>query len=218
MKAKIILILLLCFNISWSQNVKSNSDVYSLKNDTLKSYLSNCDAGRTQVFRKLINITIDSRFKVIDSIKCKLNYDDLNDYIFLLSNNIQEENLPSTKCDRKYNRRLIVIFLSKKNTFQILINQNIILNNWEYQSEPVRGVKCAKKGFILSFYVGTRIRYYYDFLFKLNKDGFFYLTHSESESNDIHKNNSGQQRIRNYPQNSSTNFKNIDIRKFIKYY
>ena len=218
MKANIFLILLLYFNVSWSQNVNSNSKVYLFKNDTLKSFLPKCDSEHAQIFRKLINITIDTRFKVIDSIKCKLNSDDLNDYIFILSNNIQEENLPSTECNRKYNKRLLVIFLSKKNNFQILINQNVILNKWEYQSEPLRGVKCAKNGFILSFYVGTRTRYYYDFLFTLNKNNFIYLTHSESESNDIHRDGSGQQKRRNYPQNRNTNLKSIDIRKFIEYY
>lgn len=152
-------------------------DTFTFKNDTIKSKIVLCDPQEQTSLFRLFNLIIDSNFLIIDSMKCMLNTDNSYYYIFILSNKIQENDVHIADCDEKYNMRLLIILLSKDNKFDLpIINENIILNRTDYQSEPFRELVCINSGFKIGFYFGTRIRYYYDFYFKFggNKSVFLY--------------------------------------------
>jgi hypothetical protein len=155
---------------------------------------------------------------VIDSLKAKIDGDNIEDYIYILSNKIQQEYLLNSSCEIEYNNRLLVCFFSNNKRCPILINENAILNQQEYQVNPFRKITFADNGFKLSFYIGTRIRYYYDFYFRVDKSNDCFLYRSKSTSYDIHLSGSNKSQNKYYSPSKKTNLKNINIRNFINYY
>jgi hypothetical protein len=197
---------------------KSIDITFSFRNDTLKSKISHCNSPSPPSYYRLLNFTIDSNYLLIDSMKSNFNTDKTLDYIFVFSNKIQEGDLQITECNKKYNKRLLVVLLSKGNKYEAsIINEKVVLNTTEYQSDPFRKITSLKNGFQLSFYFGTRIRYYYDFIFKFDGRSDFFLYKSKRESYDIHVSESNEIMEKKYLRTKSTNLKNMDIRNFIKH-
>ena len=196
---------------------KKPSPTFSFQNDTLKSKIGYCDPLSQISYYRLLNVTVDSNLLLIDSLKSDLNGDKSLDYIFVFSNKIQEGDLQLTDCNVKYNKRLLIIVLSRGNKYHPpIINENVILNTTEYQSDPFRKVVSLKNGFQLKFYLGTRIRYYYDFFFKFDGKKDFFLYKSKSESYDIYVSGKNEFKERNYSRSQLTNLRTINIRNFIK--
>jgi hypothetical protein len=109
-------------------------------------------------------------------------------------------------------------FFSSNKHCPLLINENVILNQQEYQVNPFRKISLADKGFKLCFYLGTRVRYYYDFYFKIDKNNNCFLYRAKSSSYDIHLSDSSKSQNKYYFYSERTDLKNIDIRNFISYY
>jgi len=193
---------------------------FELSNDTLKSNLRLCDSLAEVEYQKLININIylDNRFIVIDSLKAQIDNDTIYDYIYVLSNKLQQQYLPNSSCEAEYNKRLLICFFSDDKHCPLTINENVILNQQEYQVNPFRKISLVDKGFKLSFYLGTRVKYFYDFYFKMNKNNDWFLYRTESSSYDIHVSNSNKSQKKYYSYSERTSLKNIDIRDFINYY
>ena len=167
----------------------------------------------------MLDLTVDTELIIKDSIKTRINSDSKIDYVFVLSNKIQEEDLPYTTCNTKYTKRLLLVFLSDRDgQYRHIVNEDVLLNNIEFQSDPFRKITSLKDGFKLSFYFGTRIRYYYDFSFREYKEDDIFLYKSKSNSYDIHISGANKSQDRNYNRNKSTDLKTINIRNFIKYY
>ncbi len=200
----------------FSQNT---SEVYALRNDTLYSMLSLCNLKPSQAFFVLKTAKIDTLLKIIDSIECDLNSDKKLDYVYVLSNGYQEEGLSITECSKKYDKRLLLIFLSEGYSYRMILNSNVVLNTYEYQSDPFRKLECYQNGFIIKFYVGTRIRYYFDFYFKWVNNNI-YLLNLKSSKYDIHKSNSGKSMQKNFlgKKSHSLKIQEMNIREFMKYW
>lgn len=212
-------LILIMFTFSIFAQKKHSSVTFEFEKDTLKSKLRLCDSIQNASYYKLLDAKVDTKFVILDSIKTRINKDSKFDYVFVLTNKIQEEDSAYTDCNTKYAKRLLIVFLSNGNNYYShIINEDVVLNNIEYQSNPFRKITSLKEGFKLSFYFGTRIRYYYDFYFKADKENNIFLEKSKSNSYDIHISGTNKSRKNGYTKSKSTNLKNINIRNFIKYY
>jgi hypothetical protein len=192
---------------------------FEFEKDTLKSKLRVCDSTGNNGYHKLLDIEVDDNFIVIDSIKEENISNSKFEYVFILSNKVQEDDLQYTDCNTPFAKRLLIVFYSNnKGNYKHIINEDVILNNIEYQTNPYRKISRLKDGFKLSFYFGTRIRYYYDFYFKVDEKNNFYLYKSQSKSYDIHVSGSNKSREKIYKKSKYTDLRFINIRNFIKYY
>ncbi len=198
--------------------IKIKGKTFSLSNDTVQSNLRLCDSLKITKYQRLRYLHVDNRFIVIDSLKAKIDGDNIYDYIYVLSNKIQQEYLPNSSCEIEYNNRLLICFFSNNRRFPVLINENVILNQQEYQVNPFRKISFINGGFKLSFYIGTRIRYYYDFYFRVDKNNNYFLYRVKSSNYDIHLSDSNKAQNKYYSPSKKTNLKSINIRNFINYY
>jgi len=199
----------------FAQNSPGRTFIF--KNDTLISKISFCDSQNSKSFYKLGTLIVDSNLVLIDSVVSDYNKDGVLDCVLVLSNKIQEGDISVTDCNKKYNRRLIVVLLSAKQKYRVsIINENAILNTSEYQSNPFRKIERLKNGFVLKFYFGTRIRYNYDFYFSFDGKNDFYLFKSKRESYDIRVSGENESSEVKYSRTRLTNLKNLNIRDFIK--
>lgn len=197
---------------------------FEFKNDTLKSKLRFCNnLSYKPQYHKLLNIVVDANYIIIDSVKSKLNNDYVLDYTYVLSNRIQDSSSNYTNCSIKYNRRLILVFISQKNGFaKPIINENIIPNNGESfdtsQSPPFDGIRSEKNGFRLDIHLGKRMYYEYSFYFKsgTNNDLFLYKTKSSAQDMFFPDNNKRQTKY--YTQNSRTDLRYTNTRNFVRDY
>jgi hypothetical protein len=195
---------------------EKTGEAFIFKNDTLKSKINQCYSAGGYSFNQLLSLKVDTNFLVIDSLKCKLNNDNEYDYIFILSNNIQERFMEITDCNVLYNKRLMLIFMSKNGKYNSpIINENVVLNRTDFQSEPFKKIECDGKGFKLSFYLGTRIRYDYDFYFSFDGVKDIFLNKSISRSYDIHASGKNTMQERKHARTQATNIKGINVNKFI---
>jgi hypothetical protein len=214
-KLSLAILLLIAPFFSCAQKTTQNTFIFT--HDTLLSKISLCDSQKSKSFYRLKTLIIDSNLILIDSVVSDFNKDRVLDFVLVLSTKIQEGDLSITDCNKKYNKRLIVVLLStRKEYYAPIINENVILNTAEYQSNPFRKIEKLKNGFLVKFYFGTRIRYYYDFYFAFDGKKDFYLYKSKSENYDIRISGANESREDKYSKTQLTNLKKLNIRDFIK--
>jgi hypothetical protein len=216
---KILILFLFTLHVTFGNSQSKLNKTFSVNGDTIFSALRKCNFIEKPIFHKVLTLNIDnSYYTVIDSVISDLNSDGKKDYIYVLSTYYQENLIQINECIKKNDSRLIIFFLSSSTSYNVIYNDNLILNNFEYQSEPFNGISILKNNVVIKFYVGTRFRYWYRFTFKANKKNEIYLIKKEFDKYDIHLSNKNKYFIKKFRQGKSTLASKIDIRNFMKDY
>ncbi|XZF15427.1 hypothetical protein ACTHGU_04760 [Chitinophagaceae bacterium MMS25-I14] len=152
---------------------------YRYRNDTLYSMLGLCAKEKevNKAFFKIYGTSISSDYDVLDSLKIDINNDSIKDLIVIFSPKIQQLRIEKSPCYfQKYDRRLLAIFLSNKNGFVLkCINENLILNRFEYQNEPFIKMEHISNGILLKYYIGSSLKCDYNFYFNVHNNNLFFV-------------------------------------------
>ena len=156
--------------VSVCQKVSFGQD-YLLKADTLRPMVFECDDKViNHSYRNVFGIYISNFYQTIDSLTTFLNDDKLPDKIIVLSPISQEERDTFYECVVGEKKRLIIGFVSDKSKGYKLgfINENAVLNQYDYMFDPLRRLIKLKNGIRIRFDFGSIIscQYEFDFLLK----------------------------------------------------
>ncbi|WP_118973652.1 hypothetical protein [Taibaiella koreensis] len=222
MNLKIVLSTILLFaflNACYAQhatNQKIEGKSFLFEKDRLSSKRHLCKQDKNPTFLNFKGIQFSSSYVLIDSLNVDLNKDGIADWIVILSPRIQELDQYKDACYKTvFNTRLLMAIISEKGSYHVsAINENLILNRFEYQSEPYRKIEKEVDGFVIRFYIGSVIRCNYDFHFTANKGGpFLSKTSYDCYRRDLSR--SAQSSL-NFKNANTTSLSKINIRPFIR--
>ena len=145
---------------------------YELKNDTLRVIVKECKDNRLfNNYYDIHGIKVANYYQIIDSLTIFLNKDNISDKVIVLSP-VSQENQDTLPCELKPKKRVLLVFVSTsgRNSYRIdFLNENVILNTYDYQYNPFRGMKRTKNGFRILFEFGSIINCMYEFDFVCKK-------------------------------------------------
>ncbi|MBS1585654.1 MAG: hypothetical protein JSS82_08910 [Bacteroidetes bacterium] len=152
-----------------------SSRSYVVKSDTIWSNLE-CKSKTTASFHRFQNIFISTDYVLKDSFRISATGKTYEDYyLFLtLSPFVQERFDTSTCYNSPRDKRLFVVLHCKKERAVInSINDDFVLNRYEYQSEPYTKMEATTAGFVMKYYIGSSNRCYYDLYFEHLANSFY---------------------------------------------
>lgn len=199
------------------KETKLEGESYFYKDGELTSKFNLCDSSmQTKQFTVFHNFRFTDNYVIKDSVYSDINNDKVKDWILVLSPAIQEDDSFAHPCYySKYNKRLLVVALSKNGKSDLIVNEHAILNKAESQSEPFRKIDLDKNGFTIKYYLGSTLRCYFDFSFTKNDDDFYlHSLRRECYLIDLSKSDTLYQK---YAVADSLNLNKIDARKFINF-
>ncbi len=162
-----------------SKSFKGNS--YICINDSILSKLNFCNNHIKNKFFNVGNVSISADYEIKDSISLLINNDLIPDKILVLSPTVNNDDDAETSACRnsRYNKRLFVVLLSNNTKFHVsTINENLILNEHDSQSEPYRKMVAERRGFILEYFIGSVNKCYFNFHCSI-RDANIYLISNE---------------------------------------
>ncbi|OGS72030.1 MAG: hypothetical protein A3F91_03685 [Flavobacteria bacterium RIFCSPLOWO2_12_FULL_35_11] len=216
MSTKIIyaFIFLLCLKI---QVIGQNSqNTFSIIQDGIIPKLKNCDTSNSLVneYYSYLGIKFSKYYIILDSLKIDINKDGFLDRFLVIAPITQIYSPDTLPCDQQTGKKLAVVLLAQQNKYTIsYVNENLILNDYEFQSEPYCGIKSCNHGFILCFFIGSIIKCEYNFYFKI-KNGNLYLYKRKYDCyvTDL---SSNAKQTKKHPFSKETNLSSINTRNFI---
>ena len=124
------------------------------------------------------NIEISKYYYIHRKIDLDLNLDEKKDIIIILNPEFQQKfGIPTVNSCFEKRKRLFVLCLGRKDGFIIdVVNENLILNIYDYNEDPFSDLSISADGFKLKFEFGSIINYDIDFFFS-RMNGKVYLTH-----------------------------------------
>ena len=212
-----VFIFLLCFKL---QSISQNSpQTYSIINDSIIPKLKSCNnVATSNIINEYYNywgITFSKYYIILDSIKIDIDKDGADDRFLVISPITQIYSPDTLNCDHQTGKKLAIILLANKGKYKInYVNENIILNDYEYQSEPYCGIKPNRHGFAICFFIGSIIKCKYWFSFRI-KNGDIYLIKRKYDCYVTDLSNNAKQ-IKNYKLTEDNNLEKINIRNFIE--
>jgi len=141
---------------------------YTCANDTILSKLDYCTNPSGNKFFSIDDISISTDYTLLDSISLHTN--SYNAEILILSPAINDRDgaAAATCRNSKYNKRLFVLLTNAKNKFHVqTINERLILNENDAQSEPYKKIVPDKNGFILQYFIGSINKCSFNFHFAI---------------------------------------------------
>ncbi len=122
-----------------------------------------------------LGIKISNFYLIKDSLKLKLNNDSKIDYYLIISPITQEYGEDTVHVTPHLAKRLLILLVSENNKYNIsFINENIIPNNYDYQSDPYMGITLNEwEGINLSVSTGSSVKCHYKYFFKKNNKGTY---------------------------------------------
>jgi hypothetical protein len=157
--------------ILYSKNRKGVT--YTCSNDTIISKLNYCSNPAKNKFFNVEDICISTDYAILDSTTLYVNNNAIPSKILILSPTINDQdytNAPDCR-NSKYNKRLFVLLAADKDKFHVrLINEHLILNEYDEQSEPYRKITTDKNGFTLKYFIGSinKCNFNFHFVFRGN--------------------------------------------------
>jgi hypothetical protein len=194
---------------------QSTFQEYKVIHDTLRVIVPECEGDSLiNMYYDMLGIKISNYYRPIDSLDMNINNDGVLDRILILSP-VTQGILDTLTCEEKPKKRLLITLISSgsKGHHLEIINDNVILNTFDFQGNPYQGIKKITNGFRLSFEFGSIIFCEFKFDFVCKK-GEFLLQKSSYYC--FNKGNPDLYKIKSNTYKSKKYFlKNIDINQFI---
>lgn len=196
-----------------------SGSTYSLRDNVLVPNLSSCDTALdVEGFYDFGGLKISKYYVFLDTVDLYLNNDTVMDKLFVLSPSSQEIPMNESFCS-EMGKRLFVAIVSDKDKFEFfIVNENLILNRFDYQNEPYCGMKFNSGKLEFCFYTGSVMKCEYKIAFDLI-DGDFCLARRTSDCYLIDLSRSSHYTVDFNPVDSNAEDKiflqNIDIDHFL---